>query len=189
MFGHNRWRYIAVDLESEADAEKSLHREQQLVDMYRASLAGVDPALAVKSIRMRFQDRERTMYYLFLTTHDPTGALKMNKLLWDAKLTENELRWQLRQVRIFGGKQLSFFDMSAPATQDQPEERPTKEEIADHIYELVHGQRLTLSDVYKLLADEFYFITEVNSAVRLLRKQNRLRFTGNLGNRTALTFQ
>ncbi len=188
MFGHNRWRSVADDMDAETDKEKTLLLEQELVDSYRESLRSVDPELSVKSIRMRFPERERTMYYLFLTTHDPTGAMEMNKKLWKAKLMENELRWQFREKRI-AGLQLSFFNQPAPPPPDQPEDRPNKETIAERIYELPHGQRLTLRDVYRLLADEPYFASEVKSALTLLRRQNRVNFSRKLENDTELVFQ
>lgn len=189
MFGHNRWRTIATDMDEEADQRKSLQLEQELVDHYRDALKGVDPQLAVKSIRMRFPDRERTMYYLFLTTHDPTGALTMNQLLWDAKLTENELRWQLREKKEVAPEQLHLFHLPAPTSPDQPEARPPKELIADHISELLRGRKMVLRDVYLALADEQYFTAEVESAIRLLRRQKKANFTGDLVNTTEIVFQ
>jgi three-Cys-motif partner protein len=189
MFGHNRWRTVASQMDAVIDQYKSLDLEQHLVDSYRESLASIDPDLAVKSIRLRFPDRERTMYYLFLTTHDPTGALAMNELLWKAKLMENELRWQLREVRVAGQKQLLLFHTPAPPPRDQPEIRPSKEEIANHISQMLHGRLLLLRDVYRLLADELYFANEIKSALRFLRAQKRLEFTGDLRNRTELKFQ
>jgi len=188
MFGHNHWRTLATDMDDEADHRKSLQLEQELVDLYRDALKGVDPELAVKSIRMRFPERERTMYYLFLTTHDPTGALTMNQLLWDAKLAENELRWQLREKKEVAPEQLRLFNIPVPPPPDQPEARPSKEVIADHISELLRGRRMVLREVYLALADEQYFTREVDSAIRFLRRKKKAHFLGNLVNTTEIVF-
>jgi three-Cys-motif partner protein len=189
MYGHERWRTFATDIDEETDQREPLQLEPKLFDNYRDTLSSVDSGLAVKSIRMRFPERERTMYYLFLTTHDPTGALAMNKLLWDAKLMENELRWQLREKRGAAPEQLPLFHTPAPPPTDQPKERPSKEEIANHIFDLLQGRRLVLREVYRTLADEPYFDSEVDSALRQLRRQKRARFSGDLGNETVIEFQ
>ncbi len=164
-------------------AEEARNLERELMSCYKESLQEVDKDLTVKSIPMHFPDRERTMYYLYLTTHDPTGALQMNKVLWDASLEEHELRWDLLQAKKWKN-QLLLFDIPAPAPATP--QRATTEEIAKHILALLHGKALTRRELYKGMANEPYFPPEVDKALKALRKQERVVFEEPLKNRTLI---
>lgn len=191
MFGHTKWQNIARMLDpsaiweeeeaeypSEAAVEKANEArtlEIELMNCYKASLQEADTNLTVKSIPLHFPDRERTMYYLYLTTHDPYGALQMNKVLWDAGQEEHELRWELLQLKKWRYQPtLPFFDLPAPIPQTP--QRASTEEIARHILTLLGGKTATTKMIYKALANEPYFPTEVNTALKALRKQGRASF-------------
>jgi hypothetical protein len=53
------------------------------------------------------------------------------------------------------------------------EKRPSKEEIAKHIYNKLSKRTLSLKQVYKVLVDEPYFVEEVKKALRHLRQQKK----------------
>lgn len=80
LHGDETWRDIANRFGNQPDM-----METALVQEYARRLQNADIDLTVKSIPLLFQDKERTMFYLFLTTHDPTGALAINETLYEAK--------------------------------------------------------------------------------------------------------
>jgi three-Cys-motif partner protein len=179
--------------DSPTDKQLTELTERKLVDLYRAVLLEMDPALTVKTIRLRFPDKERPMYHLFLTTHDPTGALALNKILFDAKIREYELRYIRRcakrqqppegQLRLFS---LDTVQMAVP----KPEipERPTVEECAEATLQRFSGRAATRRDVYRELANEIYFDTEVDKAIRYLRKTGRADYSGKLAHDLLIEF-
>jgi three-Cys-motif partner protein len=185
MFGHTGWQKIVREIAEKAkgreleevlasdETSEILDLEVALMQCYRQTLLSADPNLSVKSIELHFPDRERTMFYLYLTTHDPNGALAMNAILWEAKYQEHELRWKLRDLKksikqnIYQPPLLKL----PPPSLDRPP-RATIEDIAKHILELLGGKVLTRRDIYAALADESYFYNEINKALTLLKRQN-----------------
>src|SRR5690606_33599007 len=96
LYGDETWRNIANQFGNQPDL-----METELVQEYARRLQLADADLTVKSIPLLFPDKERTMFYLFLTTHDPTGALAMNETLYEAKQEERVYRveWKTEQDR------------------------------------------------------------------------------------------
>jgi three-Cys-motif partner protein len=179
--------------DSLTDSQLTELTERKLVDLYRNALLEMDPALAVKTIRLRFPDKDRPMYHLFLTTHDPTGALALNKILFDAKLGEYELRY----IRRFAKDQqpppgqLPLFPLDT-VQPDVPKpkvpDRPTIEECAEAILQRFSDRTATRRDVYRELADEIYFDTEVDKAIRYLRRTKRANYSGDLAHDSSIKF-
>lgn len=172
MFGHRRWRKTVR--ESEEDLEENLAK------CYRKSLESVDSDLNIKKIPLRFPDKDRTMYYLYLTTHDPGGALRMNKVLADAGRQEHLLRRRLREARkTLGGVQTTFLDKLGELKPQQPSlERPSREEIAQNIHLRFAGQSIQARDIYRSMVNELYFRSEIDKALRHLRKKGLASFSG-----------
>ncbi len=209
MFGHTRWRRVAESLDLAAILEEELGRsvqrktlparlnhakdlEVELVLMYQDSLQSVDEQLIIKPIGLRFPDKERTMFYLYLTTHDPTGALKLNEVLAEAGYEEHELRERLKRQKEQITGQASMFDLLG-IQLDEPAKakatRPTTEEIAQVIVGIFKGTSVNRREVYKALVNETYFAPEVDAALKLLRKQKRASFSDTtLRNKTVITF-
>lgn len=199
MFGHSKWQAIvrALDTDAMREGQDALFRnapisgtaveaqnlELELMNCYERSLLSADPNVTVKSIGLRFPDKERTIYYLYLTTHDPTGALKMNEVLWDAGYQEHELRWGLMDLKR-RGDQLPLFEVAAPLHRTP--QRKSIEEIAAQIYALFGGKTVTKKDIYTALADESYFPREVDRALTHLKKQQRASFDDAKGINTLL---
>jgi three-Cys-motif partner protein len=184
MFGHARWRDLVKQLYEAGYQEEDeiWGLEAMLMNCYRETLLSIDASLAVKSIGLHFPDRERTMYYLYLTTHDPSGALKMNELLWEAGYQEYELRQKLKQSRAHPG-QLMLFDIPVQAEKSA---RPTKEQIAEHLMSLLKGQTRTRKEIYSTVADEIYFVGEIDKALKYLQAQGQISFEGQLRNMTRI---
>jgi three-Cys-motif partner protein len=176
---------------SSTDRQLTELKERRLFELYRTVLLEMDPTLAVKTIRLRFPDKERPMFYLFLTTHDPTGALALNKILSDAKLREYELRYIRRSAKRQRPPegQLSFLK---PVEPEVPEpkmvDRASVEDCAEDIMRRFSGKAATRRDVYRELADEEYFDTEVNSAISRLKKERRATYRGTLSHDTLIQF-
>ena len=154
---------------------------------YRKALLSTDPDLSVKSIELHFPDRERTMFYLYLTTHDPNGALAMNKVLWDAKYQEHELRWKLRDLRRNAHQLPLWGDSLSPPVDQSP--RATIEDIAKRIQELLGGKSLSKRDVYAALADEPYFANEINKALTFLKGQDLASYQSPVKNNTLISIK
>jgi three-Cys-motif partner protein len=200
MFGHTQWQQIARALDPQAlvaegeehtsgmaleKVSEARNLETALMNCYKQSLQGVDQELTVKSMKLRFPDRERTMYYLYLTTHDPTGALQMNKVLWDAYQAEHTLRWDLQQSKK-QGYQLALFDLPPP--KPPIPQRASTDEIGQHILTLLGGKTLTKREIYRAMANEPYFPPEVDKALKALRKQEKAFFDEPLRSGTRIRF-
>jgi len=164
-------------------------RELQLMQCYQESLERVDPTLVVKSIGLHYPAVQQTMFYLYLTTHDPTGGLTMNKVLSDANLQEQDLRWKLRTTIDTNRKGYAgtLFDLPAPTTA--PIKRTVPKIIADEIVEQLGGSQLLLRQIYRSFTNTLYFDTEIVSALNILRKAGMAQWEGKgkLTNRTVIT--
>ncbi len=174
-YGSDVWRGIQTYFE--AGAIDRAQAEQQLVEEFDKILHKADDDLTVKQIPLKFQDREQTIYYLFLTTHDPTGSFAMNEILADATIREYDYRVEKR--RTVGSNQTSF-DFFADI---RDEKRPTEPEadidlLADQIYTACQKQTLNYRDILKKLANSPYFQQDVREALGKLREQKRAFFEG-----------
>ncbi|HVO71328.1 MAG TPA: three-Cys-motif partner protein TcmP [Aggregatilineaceae bacterium] len=175
VYGDDSWREIVRAFSHDPDM-----METKLVQEYANRLQDQDQQLAIKTIPLRFKDKERTMFYLFLTTHDPTGGLAINQLLSDAKQEEHNYRvqWKTDQLveRALGYKQQRLpFESETEPELVRPS-RPSKEEIAEEIYRRCQGQNVLYREVLRRIVNGPYFPKEVESAMRLLKRQKRANF-------------
>ena len=153
----------------------------------------MDSNIVTKLISLKFGDKERTMFYLFLTTHNETGALALNKILSDAKYLEYELRYRLKfakktapppgQMTLWAS---SLDGMEVPQPEKTP--RPSNEKIGEYIMQKFSGREATKKDVYKKLANTLYFPNEIDKALRYLRRVESACFDGNLRHDTVIRF-
>jgi len=166
-------------------------KEQRFVSAYRDVLHSMDNSLVTKLVNLRFGDKERTMFYLFLTTHDPSGALELNKILYEAKYLEYELRYRLNIAKKTAPPANQMFlippeEIKVPEYERMP--RPRSEEIESHILHRFLGQTLSRKDVYYELAHTDFFPTEIDKALRHLRNTEKAEFDGDLNHRTIIKF-
>lgn len=166
-------------------------KEQKFVSAYRDVLHSMDKSLVTKLVNLRFGDKERTMFYLFLTTHDPSGALELNKILYEAKYLEYELRYRLNVAKKNAPPANQMFlippeEIKVPEYERMP--RPKSEEIESHILSRFLGQTLSRKDVYYELAHTDYFPAEIDKALRHLRNNGKAEFDGSLSHRTIVKF-
>ena len=162
------------DVSSLSEHEIAQVKEWKFVDAYRNVLRGMDPGLTTKLIDLMFPEKDRTMFYLFLTTHDPTGALALNKILSDAKYLEYELRSRLQIARQTPVGQLSLF-AAEPSKPESPT-RPSIEHIGEVILQRLAGTTVRKRDVYRTVANDLFFASEVDKALRLLKSQGKAEF-------------
>ena len=163
------------------DSEVSKRVERALVEHYKGVLKSMDPGLAVKLVNLQFPDKERTIFYLFLTTHDPTGALSLNKTLYDAKLLEYEIRNVRRLSKeIEETGQLALFPVQDHLAEPKSSPRPTVEEIAGDILSRFSGKTVTQREVFREMADTEYFQAEIGRVLKHLKQQGKVRFEGSL---------
>ena len=163
-------------------------RKKLLIESYQQALRGMDPNVAIKLSALQFPDKDRTMFYLFLTTHDPTGALAINQILYDAKLLEYELKYRYNILRRIPCGQMSLWNPVENIPEQSSEQRPAIDEIANEIFQCLKGKSLTKRQVYMNLIDSLYFSREVEKALGLLIKQGRVTFNGKLTHSTQLQF-
>lgn len=154
-------------------------REEIFFEGYYNTLKITAPDANVKFIKLRFPDRERSMLHLFLTTHDPTGALAMNKVLYDTELLENELRHKISMAGEVRAGQKSFItpDFGLDSTSNK-KPRPTKKQIANRIYTQFSGKTTNRREIYRFLVDTDYFDNEVDKALRLLKSDQKCHYDG-----------
>lgn len=166
-------------------------KEQKFVSAYRDVLHSMDKSLVTKLVNLRFGDKERTMFYLFLTTHDPSGALELNKILYDAKYLEYELRYRLNIAKRNAPPENQMFlippdDIKVPSYERTP--RQSSEEIENYVFKRFLGQTLSRKDVYYDLANTDYFPSEIDKALRRLRSGGKVEFEDKLSHRTVIKF-
>lgn len=200
MFGSNAWIGLVRQIAASAHTGERYtdEMEQELVNLYQEVLTNVDDQLAVKSIRLRFPDKERTMFYLFLTTHDPNGALALNEILWEARLAEHELRWEFRfakEIAKYRKKgQLSLFDpfdngFLTPSPDMPPRPDIDVELIAGDILQTFHsGQVVKFVDILRALADSPYYFGEIKKAMTRLKRKKRVTYSPRLANNSRVIF-
>jgi three-Cys-motif partner protein len=188
VFGDEEWKNAEQEVRQAmrqstetSDNEESKCVERALVDRYDNVLRRMDPTLAVKLVDLQFPEKERTMFYLFLTTHDPTGALSLNKILYNAKLWEQEIRSVRRLSKEMEETgQMAFFSAQEHLAEPTAPPRPTKEAIASDILQRFSGKTTTRREVYRELVNEEYFPEEIDKALSLLKKRGRAQFEGSL---------
>ncbi len=197
VFGEERWMDVDMGYQYDTNAEygpgmSKDEATQRAVMKYGATLQDIDSDIAVKTIALQFPEKERTMLYLFLTTHDPTGALAMNEVLHEARLLEKDIRSRVRIAkRVRMGESLLPGLEEAIMQTDTPEgPRPETNEIENELMDRLAGQKVTLKQVYHALVDTDFFPSEVKKAIRSLRRKTLADFTGNrLTNRTRIVFR
>lgn len=180
--------------ESEIPIERHLSEltEMRLIKLYRSVLQELNSGIAVKTIRLQFPDKDRTMFYLFLTTHDGTGALRMNRILDDAALLEYNLRYMRYHAKRQQppGTQLFLIPPDKPEPPEvEPPPRPSKTECAEVLFEVLNGRVVTLREVYVVMANHIFYDSEIKAAISLLKREGRAQYSQkNLTNQTEITF-
>ena len=165
-------------------------KEEVFVSGYTQTLQDMDEDLVIKLIALKYPSRERTMLYLFLTTHDPTGALILNKVLFEAQLLEHELRHKARMAMQIRAGQMALFDPSVGIEAKVLEvSRPSTKEIAKMLQNRFAGCTITRKDIYQSMVDTDLFPEEINKALRYLHKMNRASIKGKLTHRSLITFE
>ena len=138
------------------------------------------------------------MFHLYLTTHDPNGALRMNEVLWEAGLEEHELRQRLQEAKrraaqevgSDGSVQMSMFELLGEEPQDRKIEKPPRpsiDEIADAITRCFEGKTVERREIYARFAEETYFAKEIDKALVYLQKNSKGNYSGDLRNDTQIT--
>ncbi len=171
------------------DSQLTNLTERRLVHLYQQTLKEMDPRIISKSIKLHFPDKERPMFYLFLTTHDATGALELNKILDTAEWWEHELRYIRRSVKkqLPPEGQMSLFAPEAPPVPPILNARPPVEDCANVLIQNFSGQSLTVKEIYQGMADEEFFLSEINKALTQLKKQGKAIYSGRRTYATVVT--
>ena len=179
MFDDISWRALAQEtggVESVEDVEA------RLAKFYRDRLQLADRDAAIKYTRLDFPDRDRTMFYLFLTTHDPTGALKLNEVLDDARLAQVRMRWNRAQDKYVRRReaagQQSLFD-TAPLKPSAPMPDSRDIDIGKLSVDIFHnfgGKLASRKDVYRHFAGSEVYASEINRALTRLKQERKAEF-------------
>lgn len=177
LFGSTDWQEIAKDFPT------SKEREPEFVKLYQRLLEAIDPELVVKRIGLRFSQFDQMAYYLFLTTRDADGALRMNDLLRKAEIHEHLTLYQDRVARAKAKDELAglgklFGDDELLVAPKVSPSQPLPDEIEGFLLEhLLKGKTYSKKDVYRVVRNTDYKSSEVDSALRKLRKGGVLSFT------------
>jgi len=196
MFGSKDWREVVFSYSKLLEEGFQIEARNltdyampQLVDKYEQLLLDADPDLTIKKIPLRMKTHDRPLYYLYLTTRDPTGALSLNKILDSARLQERLFREEHRQMKK---RTKSLFDMDTmleledTTTSREPE--VDAENLAIGIYNICRGQQMTYRDVLRKYANSPYYPEDLKKAVGVLKKRKQIEYKGKLYNSTNLRF-
>jgi len=187
FYGSAIWRDIAHDLASGfIDRQEA---ETLLVNELSKILHNAHNSLTVKQIPLKFQDREQTLYYLFLTTRDPTGAFAINEILADAHIREYDYRVEKRHMKTKPG-QTSFLEL-IPDPKRPTEPEPDIDLLADQTYQACQKREMIYRDVLAEMAHTGFFPKDMKDAMGKLRQQKRAFFDGapsKIANRTKIRF-
>jgi three-Cys-motif partner protein len=175
------WQELWQAERSASEEGGSVDSEAFLAGYYRDRLQEMDPTVIVKTIALRFPRLERTMYYLFLTTHNPDGALKMNEELWKAKVLEGELRSRHRGAEPYWkAGQLAFLD-EVPAEPTRSA-RPDFDidGLALELARLFAGKSVGVREILRsqVNSEHKYWKSHIVSALNRLKKQGKAEFRG-----------
>ena len=172
------------------DGELARQKAEDAISRYYARiLEDLDNNLVVKYESLQFPDKERTIFYLFLTTRDPSGALALNEVIYQGKLKEVSLRWQYQYAQRVAKEGQLGFDFVRGDSSFQSDERAFVEEIAEKIYRKFQGQKVQYGDVQRLLAEDVYFDGEIKRALTQLKKASRAQYAGSIESpKTAIAF-
>lgn len=184
MFGSEEWKGIYRDAYHSSSKIKERRRivETALVNHYEDVLQSADAELLVKQVGLRFPDRDRTMFYLFLTTHDPTGALKLNEILDQAKVREHALRLQYQDAReLARTRQVGQIDFLELVPCFHAEELPGGRHvdiaaIAEILYQRFQGQTVQFRQVAGSMANSPYYFGEIKKALTHLKRTDRAKY-------------
>jgi len=179
LFGTDEWRKrCRTAFASAEDHDRSWRIENELASFYLERLRMADPSLAVKHIRLQFPDRERAMFYLFLTTHDPSGALALNQILAEAELSEYERKWNYQQAKWVhrsnqvGQRTLFEFGLGSEEPPPRVVRTVDAEAVGKHVWNEFRGQQRTKRDVYRFLANSDLFAKDIDRALTSLKKRS-----------------
>ena len=183
MFCGDAWQTILGQGSPTTETERATaDLEARLAGFYKECLQEADPEAVVKYTRLDFPDRDRAMFYLFLTTHDPTGGLELNQVLDDARLVQFRLKWTREKDRYVrrqeAAGQRAMFDMAllrseAPA----PKERTANiSRLSQDILELWQGKPTNRKEIYRSLVDTEVYPGEINRALTLLKREKKADF-------------
>ncbi|MCY4023347.1 MAG: three-Cys-motif partner protein TcmP [Anaerolineaceae bacterium] len=175
MYGGREWRQIAAKYYRDLTKEWRPMMEGELIELYQLTLQELDPELALKTIRLLFTDKDRTMFYLLLTTHDPTGALALNEILDNAESREYELREEHKNVVKKQG-QLSLFESGMDDPAKPTAKNPDHTHIANLIYERCKEERIWFREVLRRMSDDPYYYGDIREAMKKLKKDKRVSY-------------
>lgn len=196
VYGENEWTGVYVDYQFNIDTTygRGMSKDEATriaASRYADVLQSMDQDITVKTIALQFPDRDRIMLYLFLTTHDPTGALAMNEVLYKANLLEQEIRQKVRlekRIRDSGQAMLPGLAKAFMEEQIDKTPRPDVVEIEEELISRFSGKRINLRTIYRGLVDTDFFPSEIKKALQRLRKKKIVDYPGKLTNRTYITF-
>lgn len=178
MYGHSHWP-------EEAPNHSGKEWERILAGMYMETLQEQDETLAVKEIPLRFEEMEKTGYYLFLTTHDGTGGLTMNEILDHALISEYDAREERRRTP----EQTIMPFLAEMEDQKRPTlPEPDINEVTVRIRDVCQGESIPYREVLKRLVNTSYYHRDIEKAMERLREQNLAQFKKPLQNSTDITF-
>lgn len=176
VFDSEEWQLIVQDYAGvdPTSAEKAA----ELVRLYDQQLRAIDESLVVKTIPLRFSSTDRTGYYLFLTTRDANGALKMNEVLRKAEFREHYALWadyleRTRQNSEQSGELLLDLGDTPQVPAPPSVEKADPEEVAKRVATNCGRGQFKLKQVLARMANEPFTEAEVKSGLTLLKRHGR----------------
>lgn len=189
IFPDNTWQAL-VELSDPWD-----NLERELVDEYVRTLREMSRNVFVKLIPLEMQDADRTLYYLFLTTRNPDGALKLNEVLDNAKVSQQALKVYRKAQResMRSGTapmfDLAEYDSGLPEITENRRQIDTAE-LSKDIFSIWSAQSPKFGDIKGSLANTDVYVGDVMTALRGLRRSGLADWEGDsLRNSTIVKFE
>ncbi|MBC7981977.1 three-Cys-motif partner protein TcmP [Candidatus Parcubacteria bacterium] len=190
FFGSDIWRDIGNKVKARTINKKQA--EMYLATLFLQILNGADENLWVKHIPLKFQDKDEILYYLFLTTHNETGAFWMNRLLDDASIKEYDYRSEKRKMKTETVQMQLDFLSQIPDQKRPTEPEPDIDELAKIIYTACRARKTMLYiEILREMVKSSYYFEDITAALKILRQEKRASFDGApsaLKNQSEITF-
>lgn len=194
MFGSEGWREIANVIRSQSTGHSILGSlEPALVNHYVNRLMQADTQIVVKRMRIEFPGSDRPMHHLIFTTHDPCGALRLNKEIRLAGDLQSVLHLDYKVAKMVQKhrkhNQSTIWDLGEVEDTLSSEKTAISSQLKDHYVDTacdlviqVLGEApdrsATKRGIYASLVDTSCTEDEIKTALKRLKEAGRINDWG-----------
>jgi len=170
FFGSNEWINIYHRY------QRTEEREKEWINLYLGNLKAL--GVYTTSVPLRFEQRERNIFYLIFTSYNLAGLIAMKDTMSRGKDEEAKRRIKL-QSQMRHPQQPSFSDINEEwLLADTVAEIDTKQ-LAQEIRQCFGKGRFTRKQIYeRLILDTPYLQGDIDKALTALKRTGQAEYTG-----------